>query len=126
MPTYTVTATSNRLSPSEKQSIVNAITQIHSQEGRAPEYLVQVIFNELSAGNHFINKRPVPADQMWVNGIIRAGRSDAQKTAMVTRIMNECSEAMRVDPSYVWAYICDAEKTAEFGAVLPEPGKVSC
>ncbi|KAK5170959.1 uncharacterized protein LTR77_004103 [Saxophila tyrrhenica] len=124
MPTYTCTCSAGRLSPTEKQSIVNSITKVHSEEGgNVPQYLVQVVFNELAPGNHFINKRLVPKDQLWVNGLIRAGRSDAQKTAMVKRIMSECSEAMGVDPSFVWAYICDAEKTAEFGSVLPEPGQ---
>ena len=124
MPTYTCTSTSGRLSSSEKQKLVNRITKIHSQEGgNVPEYLVQVIFHTLPPGDHFINKSLVPKDQIWINGIIRGGRSDAQKTAMVTRMMNECAEAIGVDRSYVWAYICDAEKTAEFGAVLPEPGK---
>lgn len=37
--------------------------------------------------------------------------------------MNECAQAIGIDKSYIWVYICDAEKTAEFGAVLPEPGQ---
>lgn len=43
-------------------------------------------------------------------------------TLMVT-VMNECAQAIDVDKSYIWVYICDADKTAEFGAVLPEPGQ---
>ena len=37
--------------------------------------------------------------------------------------MEECAEAIGVGKSYIWVYICDADKTAEFGAVLPEPGQ---
>jgi phenylpyruvate tautomerase PptA (4-oxalocrotonate tautomerase family) len=69
MPTYVVTAAVGRLSASQKQAVVEKISQVHSQEGgNVPEWLVQVVFNEIQAGNHFINKRLVPADQVWVIG----------------------------------------------------------
>ncbi len=68
MPTYVVTVATGRFDASQKQAMVDRITQIHSQEGgNVPQYLVQVIFNEVTAGNHFINKRLVPADQVWVS-----------------------------------------------------------
>ena len=122
MPTYVVTTTTDRLKKSQKEAMVQTVTQIHSQEGgNVPEWLVQVIFKELPEGNIYINKRNQD-DQIWIRGDIRAGRSDAQKTAMCERMMKECAEAIRVDSSFVWVYICDADKTAEFGAVLPEPG----
>lgn len=123
MPTYVVTTRKGRLDHSSRQEIVNRITQIHSQEGgNVPQWLVQVVFKELEPGNIFINKRNAD-DQVWIRGDIRAGRTDAQKTAMAERIMKECSEAAGIDRSYVWVYICDIDKAAEFGAVLPEPGQ---
>lgn len=112
-----------RWNASQKQDMVNLITAIHAKEGgNVPQYLVQVIFNELQSGNHFINKRPVPAQQIWVNGLIRAGRTEEQKDAIALRIMNECAAALAIDSSYVWVYVNDADKTAEFGKLLPKPG----
>lgn len=103
--------------------MVDIITAIHAKEGgNVPQYLVQVVFHELKPGNHFINKRPVPAEQIWVNALIRAGRTEEQKDAIATRIMNECATALSIDSSYIWVYVNDADKTAEFGKILPKPG----
>ena len=123
MPTYVCTTTTGRLNKNQKEQIVHKVTRVHSQEGgNVPEWLVQVIFKEVERGNIYINKRNAE-DQVWIRGDIRAGRSDAQKTAMAERMMNECAEAIGIDKSYIWVYICDADKTAEFGQVLPEPGQ---
>ena len=46
-----------------------------------------------------------------------------QKEAIASRIMNECADALGIDPSYVWVYVNDADKTAEFGKILPKPGE---
>ena len=124
MPTYVCTVAKDRLNADQKTEIVKRLSKVHSQEGGGvPEYLVQVIFNELEPGNHFINKRPVSEDQIWIRGDIRAGRTDEQKTAMAEGMMAECSEAVGIDRSFLWVYICDAEKTAEFGSILPKPGE---
>lgn len=123
MPTYVCTTATGRLTKDQKEEIVQKVSRIHSQEGgNVPEWLVQVIFKEVERGNIYINKRNAD-DQVWIRGDIRAGRSDAQKTAMAERMMNECAEAIEIDKSYIWVYICDADKTAEFGQVLPEPGQ---
>ena len=123
MPTYVCTTSTGRLNKEQKEQIVQRVTRVHSQEGgNVPEWLVQVIFKEVERGNIYINKRNAD-DQVWIRGDIRAGRSDAQKTAMAERMMNECAEAIGIDKSYIWVYICDADKTAEFGRVLPEPGQ---
>ena len=88
-----------------------------------PQYLVHVVFNEIPAANRYINKRQVPDQQVWIYGHIRSGRTDAQKTKMVERLMSECSEATGIERSYIWAYINDVAKAAEFGQVLPAPGE---
>ena len=87
MPTYVVTTTTGRLNKPQKEAIVQNITRIHSKEGgNVPEWLVQVIFKEVEKGSIYINKRNQD-DQIWIRGDIRAGRSDAQKTAMCERSM---------------------------------------
>ncbi len=42
---------------------------------------------------------------------------------MCERMTAECSQATGIEPSYWWVYICDADKTSEFGRVLPKPGE---
>lgn len=124
MPTYVCTTSTGRLNSTQKQEVVQRITQIHAKEGgNVPEYLVQVIFNEVAPGNWFINKREVPGDQVWIRGDIRMGRSDEQKRKMCERMTAEFSEVTSIDASYVWVYICDVEKASEFGSVLPKPGE---
>ena len=143
MPSYVVTTSHARLSPTQKQGVVDAVTLVHHEEADVPAYLVQVIFHELppttatntttttkdhqpaSSSNHhyhYINRRPVSLDQIWIRGDIRTGRTDAQKTHMVERMLESCSRAAGIDPSYLWVYLCDIPKMAEFGSVLPDPG----
>ena len=123
MPTYNCHVAPGRLSSSQKAEVVKALSQIHSEEGKAPAYLVQVIFTDLAPENHFINGRTVSSEEIWINGVIRAGRTDDQKTAMAQRMVKEVAEICGIDKSYIWVYISDLAKAAEFGSVLPVPGK---
>lgn len=122
MPTYVCTTASNRLTANQKQAIVNVLATAHSEETNVPPYIVQVIFNEMLPGQHFINGHPVPRDQVWIRGDIRAGRTDLQKTTMVTRMAKMVGEVTGIDPSFFWIYLCDITKMIEFGSVMPEPG----
>lgn len=75
MPTYVVSTHSDLFDVAQKGEIVKKISQIHSEEGgNVPQFLVQVIFNEVKEGNWFVNKMPVPSEQIWIRGDIRAGR----------------------------------------------------
>lgn len=122
MPTYICTAAPSRFTPAQKSAVVNAITTIHSEEGKAPAYLVHVLFNEIEPSNRFINRRPVSEDDIWIHGHIRAGRTEEQKATMATRMTDECARVMEVDKSFVWVYISDLAQAAEFGSLLPAPG----
>ena len=123
MPTYICTVAPNRFSDTQKSAVVDALTRIHSEEGKAPAYLVHVLFDEVSPSNRFINRRQVSADDIWIHGHIRAGRTDEQKAAMATRMTAECAKAFGVEDSFVWVYISDLAKAAEFGSLLPAPGE---
>jgi phenylpyruvate tautomerase PptA (4-oxalocrotonate tautomerase family) len=57
MPTYVCTAAVGRLTPVQKTEIVRRITAIHHEETDAPRYFVQVIFYDITPGNHYINRR---------------------------------------------------------------------
>ncbi|KAH8801517.1 4-oxalocrotonate tautomerase [Xylogone sp. PMI_703] len=122
MPTYVCTTAAGRLSPEQKQRIVESLSEVHSEEANTPKFIVQVIFHEVLPGQHYINERPVTTDQVWIRGDIRAGRTDEQKEAMLSRMVKLSSEASGIDPSFFWVYLCDIPKMAEFGSIMPNPG----
>ena len=124
MPTYVCAAAAGRLTRDQKTEIVRRITAIHHEETGAPRYFVQVIFHDVAAGSHFVAGRPVPADQIWVRGDIRAGRTDQQKTQMARRIMHDVSKASGAAEETVWVYLCEipAGNITEYGSLMPLPG----
>jgi len=87
MPTYACNAAVGRLTPAQKAEIARSITAIHHEETGAPRYLVQVVFYDLAPNSHYVASLLAPADQIWVRGDIRAGRTDEQKSRMLQRIM---------------------------------------
>ena len=87
MPTYVCSAATGRLTPAQKAEIVRSITAIHHEETGAPRYLVQVIFYDLAPDSHYVAGQLAPADQIWVRGDIRGGRTNEQKSQMLRRIM---------------------------------------
>lgn len=126
MPTYVCTVAAGRLSPDHKKAIANILTTVHNEETQTSHLPVQVLFNELpgkNKNNYFINETTVSADQVWIRGDIRPGRTDEQKTAMVRRIVDRASEACGIERSHFWVYLCDVAKMAEFGSVVPDAGE---
>ena len=123
MPTYAVT-TARTLTPEQRARLAASITAIHQVEANAPRYFVQVVFYTVGPGSIFIGGEPAPADHVWVRADIRAGRTTAQKAAIMRRIMGEASEILAIPEQSVWVYISDipAQGVLEFGSVLPEPG----
>jgi phenylpyruvate tautomerase PptA (4-oxalocrotonate tautomerase family) len=125
MPTYVCSATAGRLTPVQKTEIVRSITSIHHEETGAPRYLVQVIFYDLAPDSHYVAGQPAPADQIWVRGDIRGGRTNEQKSRTIRRIMQEVGRASGAAEDTVWVYLCDipAANIGEYGRVLPSPGE---
>jgi phenylpyruvate tautomerase PptA (4-oxalocrotonate tautomerase family) len=124
MPTYACSAAAGRLTPTQKLEIVQSITAIHHEETGAPRYFVQVIFYDIAYANHFIAGQLAPAGQMWIRGDIRDGRSEEQKSRMLSRILQEVSRIGEIAEEEVWVYLSDipAHNIAEYGRVLPAPG----
>jgi phenylpyruvate tautomerase PptA (4-oxalocrotonate tautomerase family) len=85
---------------------------------------VQVVFHRVEPGSIFIGGEPASPDHVWVRADIRSGRTPAQKSKMLRRIMAETSEILGISEQAVWVYISDipAHGVLEFGNVLPEPG----
>lgn len=123
MPTYVVTASKNALSPEAKKAFARVITAAHCEDASIPFYLCQVVFHDVEPAQQFLNAEPVASDQIWVRGDVRAGRSDAQKTRVIERIVTEGSQVTGVSASKFWVYICDIPKMAEYGQILPPPGQ---
>src|SRR5260370_35172588 len=93
MPTYVCSAAVGRLTPAQKAEIVNRITTIHHEETGAPRYLALVIFHDLAPGNCYLGDRPPPADQMWIRGVIRSGRTNEQNSQTLRRKMHDVGRA---------------------------------
>lgn len=125
MPTYVCSARAGAISSDQRERIARSITEIHHEVGKAPRYFVQVIFNDLNASSHFIGGSEAPADQIWIRADIRAGRTQAQKEALMNRIAAEVSEIAGGSRESVWVYISDipGPSVMEFGQVLPLPGE---
>ncbi len=124
MPTYACSAAAGRLTPAQKVEVVQSITAIHHEETGAPRYLVQVIFYDIAPGNHYIGGQWAPAGQIWIRGDIRDGRTEEQKSRMISRILQEVSRTSEIAEDEVWVYLSDipAHNIAEYGRVLPAPG----
>ena len=124
MPTYFVSTAVNRLSAAEKHKIASAITRIHNEVTNAPLFFAQVIFNEIPTGNHFMGGMPASSDDVFIHGLVRAGRSPEQKCDLLVRIVDAVGTATLIPKRYIWAYIADvpSAQMAEYGRILPEPG----
>src|SRR5260370_7439537 len=105
MPTYACSAAAGRLTPAQKVEVVQSITAIHHEETGAPRYLVQVIFYDIAPGSHYIGGQSAPAGQFWIRGDIRDGRTEEQKSRMISRILQEVSRTSKIAEDEVWVYL---------------------
>ena len=102
MPTYACSAATGRLTPTQRVEIVQSITAIHHEETGAPRYFVQVIFYDITPGNHYVGGQSAPAGQIWIRGDIRDGRTEEQKSRMISRILQEVSRTSEIAEEEVW------------------------
>jgi phenylpyruvate tautomerase PptA (4-oxalocrotonate tautomerase family) len=125
MPTYVCTAAVGRLTLAQKKEIVRSITAIHHEETGAPRYLVQVVFYDVAPDSHYVAGRPASANQIWVRGDIRGGRTSEQKSQMLRRIMRDVARASGAVEDTVWVYLSEipAANIAEYGCILMRPGE---
>jgi phenylpyruvate tautomerase PptA (4-oxalocrotonate tautomerase family) len=124
MPTYVCTAQDGSLTKDQKAQIAAEITRVHNDVTGAPRFFVQVLFNDLNAGNQFIGGAPPASSQVWIHGDIRAGRSEQDKGRLLLDILRGFSRISGVPEADVWVYLTEvpAKNMAEFGQILPEPG----
>jgi phenylpyruvate tautomerase PptA (4-oxalocrotonate tautomerase family) len=124
MPTYHCTIPAGLLDAGKKSAIAAAITRVHNAVTGAAAFFAQVIFTEVAKGNHFMGGAPLKAEQIFVHGFIRAGRSVPDRQKLVTELVQVLSEHSGLPERLVWVYITEipARQMAEYGHLLPEPG----
>ena len=123
MPTYKITTKPKKLSDDQKDRIAEYITRVHSEITGAPRYYAQMIFDENEYRRYIGGKQS--DSQIWIRADIRSGRTIEQRKTLVQKIVEGVSEIAEVPTSDVWVYLnnLEAYDMAEFGQILPEPGK---
>ena len=124
MPTYTVTVANLSLSLQQKSQIANAITTAHNAQTGAPRFFAQVLFFSTDEGDHFVGGSVNKAPQVYVHGLVRQGRSNEVKQALMIQMLEEIARIAGITAEDVWIYLQDipATQMIEFGRFLPAPG----
>lgn len=124
MPTYTVWSETGTISLKSRAAIASVVTEAHHSVTGAPRYFAQVLFPEVEAGSMYVAGRAFTEGHIWVRADIRAGRSTDQKRELISRVMEEISNATGFPTSHIWVYLNDipGENMSEWGQVLPQPG----
>jgi phenylpyruvate tautomerase PptA (4-oxalocrotonate tautomerase family) len=125
MPIYACTAAQGRLTSAHKAQIAKGITDIYHEETGAPRYLVQVIFYDVAPGNHYVAGEPGSADQVWVRCDTRSGKTSAEKTQMLRRIMQLVGKVIGAEENAVAVLLNEIPSSnfTEFGELAPAPGE---
>lgn len=118
MPFYHALVRPDLLDLTQRQRFAEQVVEVHCDVTGAPPSFVHVLVTE--------DDQDQLADPHTaaINGVIRAGRTDAQKAEIATRLSRALAETAAVDPASVQAATRDiqASYTMEGGALLPEPG----
>jgi phenylpyruvate tautomerase PptA (4-oxalocrotonate tautomerase family) len=124
MPTYTVTTANLMLTPAQENAIATAITDAHHDNTGAPGFFAQVLFVALPERKHYIGGKLNTIPHIFIQGLIRAGRTTAAKAGLIQGITSQVRELSGVGTEDIWVYLQDisSEQMVEFGRVLPEPG----
>ncbi|WP_420389342.1 tautomerase family protein [Marinobacter sp.] len=124
MPTYTVTVANLSLSLQQKSQIADAITTAHNAQTGAPRFFAQVLFFSTEEGDHFVGGCVNKAPQIYVHGLVRQGRSNDVKQALMSQMLEEIARIAGLTVEDIWIYLQDipATQMIEFGRFLPAPG----
>ena len=124
MPTYHCISPAGLLDAGQKSAIAAEITRIHNAVTGAASFFAQVIYTDVAKGNHFMSGAPLAADQIFVHGFIRAGRSVPDRQRLVTEMVTAIAGLSGLPKKLVWVYVTEipARQMAEYGHILPEPG----
>ena len=115
MPTYHCMVPAGLLDAGKKSLIAGEITRIHNAVTGAASFFAQVIFTEVIGGNHFMGGAPLAAEQIFVHGFIRAGRSVPDRQKLVTELVGVLSECSGLPKRLVWVYITEISRKTDGG-----------
>ena len=124
MPTYVCSVPPKSLTDDQKDQIAAAVGRCHSEATGAPSFFVQVVIEESDTTRRYLGGQRSDA-HIWIRGDIRAGRSEAVRSALILAITEDVSAIAAVPAASIWVYLCNLEATdmVEFGHVLPRPGE---
>lgn len=123
MPTYNVYIKAGILNDDRKQKAAEAITRAHCNSTGAPEFYVQVIFNEISDSNRFVGGHPFNS-HIWIRGDVRTGRTAEQRRKWMLEMIKDVSESINCDRNSIWIDLCgiEHESILKYGQVFPPAG----
>ena len=121
MPVYTCITAAKTLAVHTKAALAAEITKIHSSITGAPTSFVHVVFQELPATNVFTDSSP--SQPLLINGLIRAGRADADKVRLAKDISASSSRIAGIPEARILVSLQEfqARFAVEYGRALPEP-----
>ena len=123
MPVYQC-LTPISLSPELKATIAKEFTRIHLEFTGAPEPFVNIVFQDLPSGSHYLGGA-VRENGTLINAIVRAGRTLETRQALLKSLSAAWSRltgqperklVIRVDEA-------EAETIMEAGLIMPRPGE---
>lgn len=125
MATYSVYHAGLTLSTHQKYTIAQAITKIHADVTGAEAYFAQVIFKELDIHDCFIGGVLLEDAHIFINGQIRAGRSEQIKKQLLVEIEIAVQSTSKLASNQIWAYIDEIppNQMIEYGQILPQVGQ---
>ena len=125
MPVFFCTVAEGRLTSDQKADIAEAITAKYNEEIGAPRYLVQVIFNDINPGNHYIAGRVGSADQIWVRIDTRSGKADAEKKKLIERIVTDVASISGAEQDSISVLLNEVDYSLiiESGRIALAPGQ---
>ena len=106
MPTYVCSVPENSVDDRQKAAIAEAISRIHSEETGAPNFFCQIVIEEKKSTDRFLGPSQA-SSQIWIRGDIRGGRTEAQRTRIMLRMMQEVGRITGVKDQDVWVYLCN-------------------
>ena len=100
-------------------------TIISGEEGDEERANNKDIFNETEKNSHFMGGKVIKDEQIYLNGQIRAGRSNEVKDDLIDQLKQLLAKETKLDQLNVWVYIVDLEPSqmVEYGEVLPVSGQ---
>ena len=125
MPTYTVKYSNLTLTKQKKNKIAKGITSVHEKVTGAKSFFAQVIFVENKKNYHFMGGKLVKKKQLFLNGQIRAGRSEEIKDKLIKKLRDTLIQNSGLSREKIWVYIVDLPpaQMIEYGEILPQSGE---